>query len=149
MLMRAAGAAMLLAGAPTVAQTIQPGMWRTTVTVTSLSMPGMPAAQAKASVGKPTTVSACVTPADVAAGSRKVFEARRDVCRTTAFEMAGGRIASKASCGTGNGAITVASSGTYTATSYAMKSSMSGVSGMRMVSESRATRVGPCAKGRG
>ncbi|WP_337128868.1 hypothetical protein, partial [Staphylococcus aureus] len=61
----------LLAAAATP---IQPGKWRTTVTVVDMTMPGMPPGVAAMMKRKPTVVTACVTPADAAAGPRRVIE---------------------------------------------------------------------------
>lgn len=137
----------LLAAMPAAAQTIQPGEWRSTTTMTVLSMPDTPPEVLKAMASKAIVSSVCVTAADAAAGPQKLFASTRGKCSYTDFRMSGGVIATRASCGGGpGGTMTMVSKGSYTATSYALNSRMETPSGMKMTSESRATRTGPCKK---
>lgn len=128
------------------AQTIQPGEWQSTTRVLMLSMPNTPPELLKSMTAKAIKGSVCITAADAAAGPRKLFEASKGKCSYSEFRMSGGVIASKASCAQPGGQMTMASRGTYTATSYAIRSTMDSPGGMKMSSETTARRVGACRK---
>ena len=130
----------LLAAAATP---IQPGRWQTSVQITDVksSIPGM-----AAMMGRPTTVSACVTPAQAAAGPRAAIENTNGRCRYSSYAVANGRINSVMACSRPGGTMTVRSSGSYTPTMIEVNgiAAMTGGMAMTMRTHTISRRVGGC-----
>lgn len=121
---------------------VTPGQWQSTVTVDSMSMPGVPASALAAMKRQPMTTSYCLTPQEAEADPRKILAADKS-CKMDRFSFTGGRIESAMTCKTEQGPATITMTGTYTPTSYAMASTMK--SGpMTMSSRVTAKRLGPC-----
>ena len=139
---------LVLSAALTVAAAtpIQPGKWVTTVTILDVAMPGTPPQVAAAIKGHPTTVSACVTPADAAKGPRAAIEKTNGRCRYTDYTMSGGRISSTMVCSQPGGAMTVHAIGSYTPTSVSVEGTgmMTGARAMTIHTRTVGRRVGGC-----
>jgi len=127
------------------AQMLQPGMWETTSTVTSVKGGNFPPNVAAMMKGRPTVIRHCVTPAEAAAGPREMMKSAPD-CRFSRFSMVGGRYSSQMSCTRQGMAMTVAASGSYTPVSMASTATMvmTGRMAMTMTSRTTGRRVGAC-----
>ncbi|MBB6228722.1 DUF3617 domain-containing protein [Polymorphobacter multimanifer] len=135
------GAAALAAPA-LAAPVVTPGEWTSTMTMDSMTMPGLPPGALDAMKGKPITTSYCLTPEEAEADPKKILAADKS-CKVDRFNMAGGKIDSAMTCQTPQGPATITMSGTYTADSYAMNSTMK-AGPMTMASRVSARRLGPC-----
>ncbi len=139
-------AAAVLAGAA-VAQVsaIQPGQWETSVTITSVDMPGAPPEMAKMMIGRTTTVKQCLTPEQAARGPQDMLKGNKS-CEFTHYSIAGGRLSSEMVCRQGGGTMTATSSGSFTPTSYTAtgKVVVSGGAAMTMTSTTSGRRTGEC-----
>ncbi|CAN5333839.1 hypothetical protein BH09PSE4_BH09PSE4_07540 [soil metagenome] len=134
-------AAMLLVGATTP---IQPGKWQTTVTIVDVQggMPGM-AAMMK---GRPTVVSACVSPVDAARGPRAAIEKTNGACHYISYAVSGGRISSVMQCVRPGGTMTVRSSGSYSPAMIDVHgvATMTGGMAMTLKTHTISKRIGGC-----
>jgi hypothetical protein len=131
---------------------IEPGLWRSKVTVLDMNIPGIPAQYAdkmKASIAehRNDTSSHCVKPEDVKKPKEDFFGADKS-CRYEHFAMGGGKIDVQMVCKEEDMTQTSKLSGTYTPTSYSMDMSMNGSggaqNGMTMKMHVDANRVGEC-----
>ena len=141
--------AVMLFAAPAWAQELRPGMWEHTSTVTSMEMPGAPAGMGAAMAGQTTTISSCLTAEQLAEGPEALFNQSQGQCAYDNFEMGGGVVAASGACSApgGQGAMTMVSSGTYTATTYEAKSTISMTmpgGEMKIQAESSGRRTGDC-----
>lgn len=125
---------------------IRPGKWQSVVTIVDVRMPNAPPGMVAAMRGKPQVFTNCVTPAQAANGPRTLLQASNGKCRYTSFSAAGGRINTAMACNFGQGAMTVRSSGTYTATHMDVigSSSTTGRMPMQMKTRTAARRIGAC-----
>ncbi|MEN9924270.1 MAG: hypothetical protein RL268_396 [Pseudomonadota bacterium] len=132
---------------------MQPGRYRTTVTVESIEIPGMPAAMAeqmKAMMAKASAQESCVTPQRAAHGLDVVKEQMaRGQCSYARFDTAEGKLAAAFTCQTGEGmAMTATSRGTYSGTGSTVKvdAALSGPQGktMHVVQTVTTERIGDC-----
>lgn len=142
------GVTAMMAGAPVAAAGVTPGQWETSVTITSVSMPGAPAGVAKSMQGKTSRMSHCITAEQAAKGPQDMLKSAKN-CRFSRYSMVGGRYDADMVCEMGGGGrMTVVSSGSFTPNSYSAtaKSVMSGQMPMTMTSTSTGKRVGACAK---
>lgn len=141
-----AGLAPLLLGA---APPVQPGQWQFQGKVVSAVIPGAPPEVVKMITSKPQNHSVCLTPKDAAANPRALWEKSNGKCKYAKFVMAGGKIDSVMTC-TGQGmpgTSTIVTTGTYTPTSYAIRSTMdmkSQQGTMKMVVRGTGKRTGAC-----
>jgi len=129
---------------------IQPGQYRTTVTLLEMNIPGVPAQSINMA---PTITEDCVTSSDIAefTEGNMVNADSGETCTQSSMNTAGGRIQGEASCTGPNGTRTMQLSGTYSANRVDMEISSSsqmpgaeaGTMRMRMSSE----RIGECAAG--
>jgi Protein of unknown function (DUF3617) len=147
------------AGAPTpppaasVASALQPGQYRTTVTIVSMDMPGMPANMVQQMRARPNVTEDCMTSDDVAELTRKslVNEDSGQHCTENNVSAANGHIEGTATCsGPEGGSFTMHMNGNYAANHVEMDMDMSGqtpmgpmTQRMHMVSE----RIGVCSEG--
>lgn len=123
---------------------VTPGKWQTTTTIETMAMPGMPPEISKRMMGRPMTVTACITPKDAAAGPRDVIGKSNGACRYRNFAAAAGRISGVMECKTGAPTPQViAISGTFSPTGYDIRSKMSG-GAMQSTSRTVGKRLGPC-----
>lgn len=132
---------------------MQPGRYRTTVTVESIEIPGMPAAMAgqmKAMMAKASAQESCVTPQRAARGLDVVKEQMaRGQCSYARFDAADGKLDAAFTCQTGEGmAMTATSRGTYSGTGSTVKvdAALSGPQGktMHVVQTVTTERIGDC-----
>jgi len=133
-----------------VGTALQPGQYRTTVTIMSMDMPGMPAGMAEKMRARPNVSEDCVTSDDVAELTRKslVNEDSGQHCTENSITSANGRIDGTATCNNGDGgSYTMQMHGTYGSNRVEMNMTMSGQTPMgpmqqqmHMVTE----RIGEC-----
>lgn len=133
---------------------VEPGKWRTRITVLDVNIPGMPpqmAQQMKQSMRKMQEHSyeTCLTEADVKRPKEDFFAGRNNECRYDHFTMSDGKIDAVMHCaGKPSGAMTMAIKGNYSRDSYeatmAMDVSGGREGGMKMQSNSESHRVGQC-----
>jgi len=136
-----------------VGTALQPGQYRTTVTILSMNMPGMPAGMAEKMRARPNVSEDCVTSDDVAELTRKslVNEESGQHCSENNVTSANGRIQGTATCNNGDGgSYTMQMSGTYGSNHVEMDMNMSGqmpggpmTQQMHMVTD----RIGECPAG--
>lgn len=137
----------------TIISGIQPGQYRTTVTITSMEMPGLPPDAAAKMQGHPNVSEDCVTTSDIAELTRQslVDADEGQTCTENNITSANGRIQGSATCrNQDGGAYTMQVEGTYGANHIVMNMHMSGdTPGGRMnQSASIVTdRIGECAAG--
>lgn len=139
------------AGGGAMANSIQPGLYRTTMTMLEMNIPGVPAQGINMD---PMTSDECVTTTDVDqfANEGLVDADSGETCTQNSMSTGGGRIQGEATCTGPNGARTMSINGSYTASHVEMEisstSEMPGGGGqmsqrMRLVSE----RIGECPAG--
>ncbi len=122
------------------AQTMQPGQWETTSSITSIKGNVPPNVMAMMK-GHPTVSRHCVTAAEIAQGPRNMMKARAD-CKFDKFVMSGGHYASQMQCK----GMRMNASGTYTPVSMAATGTMTMTGGMAMTMTTsvKARRIGAC-----
>ncbi|MGD9967688.1 MAG: DUF3617 domain-containing protein [Hyphomonadaceae bacterium] len=133
-----------------LASSIQPGQYRTTVTMLEMSIPGVDSTSINM---EPTTTEDCVTSTDVSefTSGSMVDPDSGETCTQSNMNTGGGRIQGEANCTGPNGARTMQISGTYSSNRVDMEiSSTQNMPGagattmrMRMASE----RIGECPAG--
>ncbi len=135
----------------TGASSMEPGQYRTTVTILEMNIPGVPAQNINM---QPTTSEDCVTATDIAEFTRhSMVEADNgETCTQNNMTAAGGHIDGQATCSGDGGSRTMHMTGTYTSNHIEMEIASSAAmpngggnmtQRMRMVSE----RVGACTGG--
>lgn len=135
----------------TIAGSIQPGQYRTTVTVLDMNIPGIKTSTINMA---PTTTEDCVTSSDVSEFTRGglVDADEGETCTQNSMNSTGGHIEGSATCQGENGPRTMHISGAYTSNHVEMdvtaSSQMPGGGGemtqrMRIVTD----RIGECAAG--
>jgi len=125
-----------------VATEVKPGKWQATMTIESMSMPGMPPEALAMMKGRPTTTTYCMTPEEAAADPKKLMDADSK-CKFNRFSLAGGRMSAEMLCQTEQGPATMVVDGTYTQTSYETRATMK-AGPMTMASRNSARWLGPC-----
>jgi hypothetical protein len=139
------------AGGGAMASSIQPGQYRTTVTMLEMNIPGVSSSNINMA---PTTTEDCVTTSDVSEFTEgsMVDADSGETCTQNSMNTAGGQIHGQATCTGENGTRTMQIDGTYTSNHVEMEisstSTMPGVTGqmtsrMRMVTD----RIGDCPAG--
>lgn len=132
---------------------LQPGRYRTSVSVEKIEIPGMPTAMAdqmKAMMGRAAAEESCITPERAARGLDVLKEQMaRGRCRFERFDAQGGKVDSAFTCQTGDGmAMQARSSGTYsnTGSTITIAGDLSGPDGrtMHVVQTVKTERVGDC-----
>jgi len=134
-------------------QFVRPGKWQTRITLEEMSIPGMPpqmAEQMKAQMNAVETTESCLTPEDVKKPGEDFFAGAQKNCTYDRFTMAGGKIDAEMTCKDGGATMNMTIAGTYSADSYAARSTMkmsnAGANGgMTVKSSVEAKRVGNCA----
>lgn len=133
-----------------IAGGLQPGQYRTTVTMLELSIPGMSSQPINTA---PTVTESCVTSSDIADFAQNGMNNgdSGSTCTQNSMNTAGGRIQGESTCTGPEGTRTVRMDGTYSANRMDMEISSSsdvpgaGVSTMRMRMASE--RIGDCPAG--
>lgn len=138
------------AGPASAAGGIQPGQYRTTVTMLEMNMPGVDSTQINM---QPTTTENCVTTSDIAEFTEgsMVNADSGETCTQSSMNSGAGRIQGEASCTGPNGARTMQINGTYSSSRVDMEISstqdMPGVGASTMRMRMQSERIGECAAG--
>jgi hypothetical protein len=131
---------------------VEPGLWRSKVSVLEMDIPGIPPAyQAKMkqsmAESRNQASSHCITAEDVKKPKADFFGADKS-CHYAHFTMGGGKIDIQMVCSEEGTTQTTNMAGTYTPTSYSMDMSSSGgggeAKGMSMKMHVDSQRVGEC-----
>jgi len=136
-----------------IIQGIQPGQYRTTVTILSMEMPGLPAGAAEKMRAHPNVSEDCVTSGDIAELTRQslVDADEGQTCTENTITSANGRIQGSAACrNQDGGAYTMTVDGSYGANHVEMNMQMSGnTPGGQMNQRTSIVtdRIGECAAG--
>lgn len=129
----------------------EPGQWETRVAIARMDLPGLPPEAQKMmqqSLGKPRTVSSCLTPEQAARPDSKFFGQADKACTYDHFTMGDGRIDATITCTTPAGRQTMTMAGTYAPDSYDATMQMQGEGpggrSMSMDMTISSHRVGAC-----
>ena len=130
---------------------MSPGQWRTTVSVTAMSMPGLPPGAAAKMKSRPFSSEECVTSADMAEFlGKKANTDPDDAARCTVNHMdhSGGHIEGQSTCTDGaGGSHTVHMTGTYRADRVDMVVNVDGQTSQGPMSQTMSMtseRIGDC-----
>lgn len=136
-----------LCAAPAMAQTLQPGIWEHTNTMTSAEIPGAPPEMMAALLGQTTTTSSCITQEQLDQGAQALFDQSNGQCDFSEFSMEGGRLHMVGSCAGPQGSANITANGTYTATTYESESMVTAATPggeMRIEATASGRRTGDC-----
>ena len=98
--------------------TPEPGLYRTTMTMTGIDIPGMPPEMADHGAGATTTSENCLTKEDVAKGLEEMMkQGQNGECSYESFNLKGGKIDAVMLCKTPEGDARMSMKGTATPTS--------------------------------
>lgn len=129
---------------------VNPGLWRSTVTLDEMTMPGMPpeaAAQMKSVQGRTQVNESCLTPEE-AKRPKEDFFGGKDTCRYERFNMANGKIDAVMNCSESGASQKMTMAGTYSGNAYNMQVTMQAGGndggGMGMKMRVDAKRIGAC-----
>lgn len=131
---------------------VEPGLWQSKTVIQEMNMPGIPAqyaAQMKQRIAehRNDTDNHCIKPEDVKKPKEDFFGADKS-CRYDHFTMGGGKIDVAMVCHNEDSTQKMNVTGSYTPTSYAIDTSMSGSgggeNGMSMKMHVDARRIGEC-----
>ena len=136
-------------GGAAMANSIQPGQYRTTVTMLEMNIPGVSSTNINM---EPTTSEDCVTSSDVAdfTSGSMVDADSGETCTQSSMQTGGGRIQGEASCTGEYGTRTMQINGTYTSNHVEMDiSSTATVPNGQMTQRMRieTDRIGECPAG--
>jgi len=148
-------------GSPVAKLSFQPGRWSVKTDITQLDMPGAGDERVTGAIGamikkrQSVAVTHCMTAAEAESPSTKMFGGREGAqCRRDTLVMDNGRLQSAITCTRGSeGTMTVAATGTYSATAYDLVSDMKMTNpqmpGGAMTMKARVTgqRIGECTSG--
>ena len=129
---------------------VEPGKWRTTVTILESTIPGAPAAALAAAKAKPFVGEECSTSDDVKEFTRKNLTDEDDgtTCTSNTLTVVNGKISGQSECKDSDGmtrAMTV--DGSFTSTHVDMNMSLTGSTPMGPMSQKMhlvADRIGAC-----
>lgn len=130
----------------------QPGLYRATITMTGIDIPGMPAEMAGHGAGMVTTTEDCLTQAEVDKGFEELFkQGQKGECSYERFNLDGGKVDAVMVCQTPEGAARMTMTGTTTATSsdFTATTAMNfeGVGEATMKFAAKHERIGECPAG--
>jgi hypothetical protein len=128
---------------------IQPGLWRSTVTIEQMTVPGANRAETRAMNNvAPVTVEACNSNSDLIAFVQTGHQAKMQGCTLHERVVEGSRLRATVICrDAAQGSTTIRSQGSFTPTTLDMESVIQSTgteSGMEMRSNIVARRVGDC-----
>lgn len=141
---------LALLASPAPGQSLQPGEWRWTGRVTSADIPGAPGFLLRMMTSRTQRGKLCLTPDQAANNPQALFDKSKGQCRYTRFNLAGGKMEAQLACSGGRmgQATTIVTTGSYTATSYATSSVITGETRkgepIRMTAEGAGARSGGC-----
>ena len=147
-------AATVKAAAAAAEVHFQPGLYRATVEIKQLDMPGMPPAVVAAMKGRmlEQPLTYCLSPEDAAKGADAMKQRMgKGQCQFDSFNAAGGKLDSSMTCQLGGqGTMHAVAHGTYTDTGSVTASSMDmmmgGAGKLHIEQVTTTTRVGDCTK---
>ena len=115
---------LMLGGAAPV--TVQPGGWTHSMTIHTATIPGIPGFLIPK--GRPKYYKTCLSPRDAASNPGLILQGENMECTPRSLTMANGKIASVATCTDKRVGVpmNVVSAGSYTATSYELRSVSTG-----------------------
>lgn len=127
----------------------EPGLYKTTVTMAGLDIPGLPPEMADHGAGMTTTVEDCLTAADVDKGFEELIKQGQDgECSYESFNIAGGKFDAVMVCKTPQGSTKMEMAGTATPTRTDLEAKMAmnfeGVGEGTMTFTSTHERIGDC-----
>jgi hypothetical protein len=127
----------------------QPGLYRATITMTGIDIPGMGANMAGHGSGMTTTHENCLTKEDVAGGYEEMMKQGQDSsCTYEKFNVAGGKLDAVMLCQTDEGEARMEMTGTATPTGSefeaSMKMKMEGMGDGTMRFKAKHERIGDC-----
>jgi len=139
---------------------VEPGLWRSKVTIEKFDMPGMPpemASRMKTMMAQNQghDFETCLTPEDVKKPKEDFFAGKNNECRYEHFTMGDGKIDALMHCGKEAGASTMRMAGTYSPDSYQMQMATEAETGdeaghaLQMQMRVEAQRVGECSAKQG
>ena len=137
----------LVFAAPAMAQTLQPGMWEHSSTMTSAEIPGAPPEMMSAMLGQTNTTSSCITQEQLDQGAEALFNQSNGQCTYSEFSMESGHVSVAGTCNSPQGSANIAATGTYTSTTYESESTITASTPggeMRMEVEGSGRRTGDC-----
>lgn len=125
------------------------GMYRATITMTGIEIPGMPDNMAGHGGGMETTSEYCLTPEDVAQGYEEMMKrGQNGSCSYERFDVAGGKLDAVMLCQTDQGAARMEMKGTAGATTSEfdakMKMDLDGMGNGTMRFTAKHERIGDC-----
>lgn len=130
---------------------IDPGLWRTTMTIDQMTVTGMPpeaAAEMKKMQGHSSSGEKCLTEADVKQPKEDFFGGEES-CRYERFNMSNGKIDAVMNCSQGGATQKMTMAGTFSGDTYNMRMEMqpgggAQSPGMAMKMRVDAKRIGQC-----
>ncbi len=125
------------------------GLYRATITMTGIDVPGMGAAMEGHGGGMTTTNEYCLTPADVEQGFKEMMKRGQDgSCRYETFNLAGGQLDAVMLCQTDQGEARMEMKGTATPTASEfdarMRMDLDGMGNGTMRFNAKHERIGDC-----
>lgn len=108
--------ALLIGAAPS--PSLQPGQWRSTVTIVAVQAPAAAAQLVASMKGRQTVRDRCLTAAEAGSGLHLLLSGDKAQCRFTRFHLAGDEMGSTMVCTGPSGASTTTNSGSFSPTSY-------------------------------
>ena len=140
-----------VAAAQGSAQFVSPGRWEGTMTVSDMTIPGMPPGVAERMHGammKPHSFASCLTPEEAAKPRGNFFGNGDKSCTYEHFTMGGGKIDAAMTCAASGTKRAMTMTGSYAPDSYTMAMTSTGSgpgpAGMSMKMALTAKRTGPC-----
>lgn len=127
----------------------EPGLYRATITMTGIDIPGMGPEMAGHGSGMTTTQENCLTPDDVAGGYEEMMKQGQDgSCRYEKFTVAGGKLDAVMLCRTDEGEARMEMAGTVTPTGSefdaTMQMNLDGKGNGSMRFSTKHERIGDC-----
>lgn len=127
----------------------QPGLYRATITMTGIEVPGMPAEMEGHGAGMVTTTEDCLTQEEVDKGFEELLkQGQNGECSYETFNLDGGKLDAVMVCNSSQGASRMAMNGTTTPTSSdftaSTKMNFDGVGEATMKFTAKHERIGDC-----
>lgn len=146
--MKAAFLALALAALPAATAgdlSLQPGQWRSTVTIIEAQAPGAPAIAASMK-GKKNVLTSCLSAVQAPHGLHLLLSGGNAQCRFTSFAIKADRFTSTMVCNGRSGATTTRSSGSFSPTGFDIAGTASTAGAVRMTMKTRTLgqRIGGC-----
>lgn len=150
-----AGAAAVAAASPAPAEAMveaikpEPGLYRATITMTGIEVPGMPAEMEGHGAGMTTTTEDCLTQDEVDNGAQELLkQGQNGDCTFERFAFEGGKFDGVLLCKSGQGAARMEMAGTATAKgsefTASTKMNFDGVGEATMTFTAKHERIGDC-----